>query len=805
MPVPSRALVLLPGILALLSLAAAPCPAETPVLVRDFAPGTTAFGVAPKHLASVAGRLYFAGNDPDSGYEPWESDGTMAGTRQLADLCPGSCSSYPKGFTQLDDAVAFYAYDADNRSRVYLRRADEIREVVRLEEQIFAWARLGPEIFFLTQGDLLYRTDGSAEGTRLVRSFCPAPLFCDTATELTEIGGALYFSANREVYRLGSGGLLEPILPLPGPPTASSASRFTALPSGGMIFVACAGPWGSCRLYVSDGTAAGTHQLEAPPGQNWVGTGNFITFRGRIFFEAATLQPYRIHIVSTDGTTAGTRVENAIGGDYPSLLAADQKRLYFVGPSANGTKLAALSADGVTITTLLENQSYYAKVAQLGNQLLFNYGHNGSSLPPTPGDHHLGITHLDGNGITELAQGSAEPGTAMLGPLLFFNFSQNKSGLWLSDGSPGGTGELDLGLLTPDSSLAEPHLWGSDLIVEARPSSNAAKEIWQLSPSASSGWLLDPRPLRVVAAGRELAYLADATQSFEPALHVFRRGGTPPEEIPLPGHYVDGSLADNDHFFFSEDSSGQRLWESDGSLAGTRVLFEADEVPCVNCFRAPVKITATGDSVFYVVGHSDDSGAELWVWNRIRQTRNRLADSTDGYFNLIGLAGGRAAFRVTRSSGGEDWWITDGSAEGTRIFASAPASYYLRQWVLAGQKLFLDLGDRSGTGSSLWTSDLTSAGTLQVLPPAPGFYQRLLPAGNDIFFVFESGQQGQIGFSDGTMAGTRLLQQPAPQNRFSPVFVTQDFRWSMPPPETRPAKSCGFLTALRVARGASPI
>ncbi len=42
----------------------------------------------------VAGRAYFSGSTPGGGAEPWVTDGTVRGTRRLADACPGACGSY---------------------------------------------------------------------------------------------------------------------------------------------------------------------------------------------------------------------------------------------------------------------------------------------------------------------------------------------------------------------------------------------------------------------------------------------------------------------------------------------------------------------------------------------------------------------------------------------------------------------------------------------------------------------------------------------------------------------------------------
>ncbi|MCK6576436.1 DUF4215 domain-containing protein, partial [Myxococcota bacterium] len=50
-------------------------------------------------------------NNGSSGYELWKSDGTAAGTVQVADVRPGAMSSWPRSLTALGSAVLFSATD----------------------------------------------------------------------------------------------------------------------------------------------------------------------------------------------------------------------------------------------------------------------------------------------------------------------------------------------------------------------------------------------------------------------------------------------------------------------------------------------------------------------------------------------------------------------------------------------------------------------------------------------------------------------------------------------------------------------
>src|SRR5262245_17344832 len=73
--------------------AALPSWGQGPVLVRDIAAGPT---FSPGSYASppvrFRGEDYFAADDGFLGYELWATNGSLRGTRLVADICPGRCS-----------------------------------------------------------------------------------------------------------------------------------------------------------------------------------------------------------------------------------------------------------------------------------------------------------------------------------------------------------------------------------------------------------------------------------------------------------------------------------------------------------------------------------------------------------------------------------------------------------------------------------------------------------------------------------------------------------------------------------------
>lgn len=181
-------------------------------LVRDICPGACSglgSDVDQLPFAGVMdGRLFLMAWDGTSGYEPWVSDGTEAGTRMLRDVFPGAASSWPMPFQPMA-GIVYFAATSDAHGRE-LWRSDGTPEGTFLVKDAASgpdWGLPGHERTFLDAGGrLLYtgclpatgcelwETDGSAQGTRLRQEFWPGPSG-GYAGAVGTAGGFAYFSA----------------------------------------------------------------------------------------------------------------------------------------------------------------------------------------------------------------------------------------------------------------------------------------------------------------------------------------------------------------------------------------------------------------------------------------------------------------------------------------------------------------------------------------------------------------------------------------------------------------------------------
>lgn len=179
---------------------------------------TAASGMTnPRALTLAGGRLYFAArqaDDPKGPFHPWVSDGTDATTELLGaglavQFVPFSPEDRPR-FVELNGRVFFAAHDPAHGDELW--STDGTAQGTALVKDIapgpfasyprglVAWQdRLWFRARDAVHGMELWSSDGSAAGTRLVQDVNPGA-FWSQPLELTVTSQGLYFSANDSVH-----------------------------------------------------------------------------------------------------------------------------------------------------------------------------------------------------------------------------------------------------------------------------------------------------------------------------------------------------------------------------------------------------------------------------------------------------------------------------------------------------------------------------------------------------------------------------------------------------------------------------
>jgi len=134
-------------------------------MVKDINPGTADSGAGP--LADVNGVLFLVANDGVHGKELWKSDGTESGTVLVRDIVSGT-----------SDSLHFYPvyspYAAEFQGRFFFPATDGVH------------------------GLELWKSDGTASGTAMVKDICPgaADSFISKSGEFRKALGKLFFRAS---------------------------------------------------------------------------------------------------------------------------------------------------------------------------------------------------------------------------------------------------------------------------------------------------------------------------------------------------------------------------------------------------------------------------------------------------------------------------------------------------------------------------------------------------------------------------------------------------------------------------------
>jgi ELWxxDGT repeat protein len=297
-------------------------------------------------LTVVGERLFFIGPDDGQGAALWTSD--ARGARLVKDTCPdatGRCtlSIVRDTLTAVGDRLYFVGNDGVVGPELWV--SDGSPEGTQLVKDVRpGWQRspglgeltaAGATLFFAAGvGDeaALWRSDGSEAGT--------VPLAGLEARELTAVGDTLFFAVGGTLWR--SDGTVAGTLPVRDLGGPSGALTELVAAAGQLFFFAAAG--GGEALWRSDGTTAGTVRVRAVPGDpDPFLSGTFPAHHpqaaaGRLFFVVDDPAHGR-ELWSSDGTATGTGLVRDIhrgpAAAQPTELADAGGRLVFTACDAN--------------------------------------------------------------------------------------------------------------------------------------------------------------------------------------------------------------------------------------------------------------------------------------------------------------------------------------------------------------------------------------------------------------------------------------------------------------------------------------
>lgn len=647
----------------------------------------------PQQVVVDAGRIWFSADDGVHGRELWSSDGTLAGTKMLADLSPGIANSNPGGMTACGSRVVFGATTP-------------------------------------TEGIELFVSDGTSAGTGLLKEFVPGFGIDGVPQFFTKdpTGPRVYFSAHtatlgRELW-ITDGTPAGTSMVVDLVPGAGGSNPHSLTVVGSRIVFGSA-----TQLYASDGTAAGTKLLGdgvSPLSSSAIlGTGN----AQRLFFSKVGLG-IGTEIFETDGTPSGTKLFMDLAPGAASSLPhrfvrvspttmsffvldwqtpARTPQLWWSDGSVSGTRQVA-AFPGFEMETLQSVAS--------GNAVFFDL----KPLNSLPSDAELYVSLGTSTTTRLITQAS---GLQVRGPR---DVTPLRSGEVVLQG-------LDRGLGT---ELFVANFAKLDVLVDIQP---------------PSGTTLSSYPMDFVRLGDKLAFSADdglhgrELWIYDPTTKAAR----------LVVDLVAGPQSSEarqlcvvgDKVVFSAwtPSTGYEVFVSDGTSNGTMLL--ADIVSGTGG-SLPSRMACSGGLVFFSVLESLNGPYSIWRTDGTVAGTQRviaLPMSTEPYdFCRIGSK----LYFVTA----KQLWVTDGTAAGlfpvhgfvtTKAFQVGSKIFFVGESAATG----IELGVTDGTRAGSMLLDLRPGS----LPSWPSTFERH----NDklLFTCSPNGSQYQVWESDGTIAGSK--------------------------------------------------
>lgn len=662
-------------LMALAALALAPCrlSAQTAELVRDIdvadASSSEPPSSDPQSFFPWQGRLFFSASQPNSGFEPWVTDGSAGGTRMVADLCPGQCSSQPEFLAGLDGTVFFLALSDPNRVTTPLWRSDGTRagtfQLTDPTLQIRTLALAAPgsvavaagRMFFVgcENACLLWASDGTPAGTGPVPGMGAAQ--AEPQLPLLAFGGKVYFVAGQQIW--SSDGTAAGTAPLAsGPQAPSNAALFAA---ADRLFCVIFMVQGATQLWVVDAGGAGAHQVPVPASAEL--DTSFTTF-GRHGYFVATDAAEVPQLWVTDGSRAGTVQVSAFTKDQaprfpdpddfgaaPKVVELGSRTFFVVATApANLDQLWAAGGAANSPVKLADRLSEFGNLPiALGDRVLY----------ATTGT--LWSTDGTAGGSLRLA-GSLFDGATLAGGALFFTaFDGTGPELWRSDGTPAGTRPF-----TDPAAQAENFVIGTVLGGELLFAADGpyGRELWKSNGAPGGTQLVtdiartefSANPASLQGFGGQLLFSAFDGSSRQLWQSVGIAAGTSAlTSVPPPGSGIEqiGSpqqlgLAGGRAFFWQQNNTTvpYDLWRTDGTAAGTVPLHEFSDLSVQFApAQTPVPL---GSRVFFSVPDGG-GGTALWASDGTPAGTAVAVDLPDIAMPLVNLAAaaGRLFFTGT--------------------------------------------------------------------------------------------------------------------------------------------------------------
>lgn len=598
-----------------------------------------------RDVVRVGNRLLFSINANQGGVALWATDGTQAGTSQIATV---------SRFTPMGAIGARLLFDGGGVwTTDGTASGTRATDVLAGTNAILSLAHgAGSRLFLFAQtfeaGNWtlrLYVTEGSAATTRAIMK---ADLHGSTdAGEGFVIGNNFYFRHDDGIHGMElwrTDGTTAELLADINPGYRSGIDFVVSeeRPDGKVLFVGTEFNTGR-EPWITDGTAAGTHLLANCAAESSVNGSSPRLLRAsgeRVFFAAQLTGGDAVAV--SDGTSAGTAATLV---DFPWTIenAGAARGRYFFSMSTG-----LYATDGTTADpTRISDQP--ASPQSLPNGVLFNKGTElWFSDGTTPGTRKIRMFEIVSSQLRIFPAGNAA-------------WILYGSRLWTTDGTEAGTVEV-IPSAAPTGELYEIVRSGALVYFLESSAFNHGVRLWRSDGTAAGTTVVkefvSPQSLTVfIGATDRFVYL-----NFNGKL--YRSDGTAAGtfELPVTSPCIDSGAVLADALLFTSFASNGTLtvWRSDGTAAGTTQLAAMQtRDPRSGCRT----LTARGNAA-YLSGWDAAHGWEPWVTDGTAAGTKMLMDIYPGSKSSLPaemtVAGDRLFFSADSPDIGRELWALGG-------------------------------------------------------------------------------------------------------------------------------------------------
>ena len=299
-----------------------------------------------------------------------------------------------------------------------------------------------------------------------------------------------------------------------------------------------------------------------------------------------------------------------------------------------------------------------------------------------------------------------------------------------------------------------------------------------MHPRFRSSLLLLLAPLVALEAAQTYAQPAYLVADLGDQVHRDREGTNYPMEV--------AELGGVGYYFHNDGIYGSELWRSDGSGLGTYLLRDICPGICGARDIWAYSNLAAAAGVLFFTANDGVHGNELWLTDGSALGTRMVRDIQPGWRSsspaLFTASGSQLFFLADDGSHGMELWRSDGTVQGTYLVADIqPGRLDGGASVMAASSSLLFLSVTAWDAPrGLWVSDGTGPGTFRISEVQTNYSSAykgrpfvVLPNGTLLFNGTSGTADSELWVSDGTPGGTQQLLDllPGPDGSSPSDFV----------------------------------